>query len=100
MRLESILSILDLIAAAYLPQSSSAIRRPKGFGSGSIHWRTITIDGKDYPQAYYHYEFRSKGDRLVKSSKYIPKCLIDQVQSLEEEKVPVKEVLKLLGVGL
>ena len=83
-----------------LPKSSSGIRRPKGSGSGSIHWRTTTINGKNYQQPYYHYEFRSKGDRLIKSSKYIPKRLISQVQRLEEEKAPVKEVLKVLGVGL
>ncbi|WP_242055960.1 hypothetical protein [Nostoc flagelliforme] len=47
--------------------SPSKMRRNKGEGSGSIHWRTITRNGRDYPQAYYHYEFWSEGDRLVKS---------------------------------
>lgn len=83
-----------------LPKSSSGIRRQKGSGSGSIHWRTININGKNYQQPYYHYEFRSKGERLIKSSKYIPKRLISQVQRLEEEKAPVLEILKVLGVGL
>ncbi len=77
--------------------SPSKIRR-KGEGSGSIHWRTITRGGKDYPQAYYHYEIWSKGDRLVKSSRYIPKKLLAQVQQLEVEKAPVREILGVLGV--
>ncbi|BDA71537.1 hypothetical protein CAL7716_057030 [Calothrix sp. PCC 7716] len=72
--------------------------RHKGEGSGSIHWRIITKNGKDYPQAYYHYEFWSDGEREIKSTKYIPKRLLSQVQNLKKEKAPVKEVLELLGV--
>jgi hypothetical protein len=58
----------------------------------------ITKGGKDYPQAYYHYEIWSKGDRLVKSSKYIPKRLLTQVQQMEQEKAPVREILEVLGI--
>ncbi|MBS9393979.1 MAG: hypothetical protein HEQ29_12790 [Dolichospermum sp. LBC05a] len=84
------------------------MRRHKGEGSGNIHWRTITKKDKDYPQAYYHFEFWTQGDhlrwgvahRLVKSSKYIPKRLIHRVEQLEQEKAPVKEILQVLGVEL
>ena len=76
----------------------SPSKRRKGDGSGNIHWRTITRGGKDYPQAYYHYEIWSGGDRLVKSSKYIQKRLLSQIQRLEAEKAPVKKILKVLGV--
>ncbi len=76
----------------------SPSKRRKGDGSGSIHWRTITRGGKDYPQAYYHYEFWSGGDRLIKSSRYIPKKLLAQVQQLDAEKAPVREILQVLGV--
>ncbi|MEM1392119.1 MAG: hypothetical protein AAGG00_02290, partial [Cyanobacteria bacterium P01_H01_bin.150] len=76
----------------------SPSKRRKGDGSGSIHWRVITRGGKDYQQAYYHYEFWKDGDRLTKSSKYIPKRLLSQVQRLEAEKAPVREILKVLGV--
>ncbi len=31
-------------------------RRNWGEGNGTIHWRTITRGGKDYPQAYYHWQ--------------------------------------------
>ncbi|RUS94637.1 hypothetical protein DSM106972_092740 [Dulcicalothrix desertica PCC 7102] len=73
-------------------------RRHKGDGSGSIHWRTVTKKGKDYHEAYYHYEFWSDGEREVKSTKYIPKRLLSQVQSLDLEKAPVREILEVLGV--
>ncbi|MCC5603206.1 hypothetical protein [Nostoc favosum] len=76
----------------------SKIRRYKREDSGSIHWRTITKNGRDYQQAYYHYEFWSEGDRLVKSSKYIPKRLLNRVQQMEREKAAVKEILQLLGM--
>ncbi|MCC5670852.1 hypothetical protein LC653_45665 [Nostoc sp. CHAB 5784] len=75
----------------------SKIRRYKGEGSESIHWRTITRNGKDYSQAYYHYEFWSEGDRLVKSSKHIPKRLLNGVQEMEREKAAVREILQILG---
>jgi hypothetical protein len=39
-----------------------------------------------------------KRDRLIKSTKYIPKQLLLQVQKLEQEKAPVREILKVLGV--
>ncbi len=78
--------------------SPSKMRRHKGEGSGTIHWRTITKGSKDYPQAYYHYEFWNQGDRLIKSTKYIPKRLLPRVQGLEQEKAPVREILQVLGV--
>jgi hypothetical protein len=62
--------------------SPSKKRRHKGEGSGNIHWRTISKKGKDYPQAYYHFEFWTQGDRLIKSSKYISKRLIHRVEQL------------------
>jgi len=60
--------------------------------------RTVTKKGKDYQEAYYQYEFWSQGDRIIKSSKYIPKRLLDRVQELDAQKAPVREILKLLGV--
>lgn len=53
---------------------------------------------KQYQEAYYQYEFWEKGDRLSKSSKYIPKGKLATVQQLDEQKVPVREILKVLGV--
>jgi hypothetical protein len=78
----------------------SKMRRHKGEGSGNIYWRVITKNGKDYPQAYYHFEIWTQGDRLIKSSKYIPKRLIQRVQNLEEQKTPVREILQVLGLSI
>jgi hypothetical protein len=81
-------------------KNSPSKRRDKGEGSGCIYWRTITKNGKDYQQAYYHYEFWSDGDRIIKSSKYIPKRLLDRVQKLDDQKAPIVRILELLGVKL
>ncbi len=35
-------------------------------------------------------------NRLVKKSRYIPKRLLARVEKLEVEKVPVREILKVL----
>ncbi|MCC5604672.1 hypothetical protein [Nostoc favosum] len=78
--------------------SPSKTRRHKGLGSGSIQWKTITLHGKDYPQAWYHYEFCQDGDRLVKKCKYIPKRLLNRIEKLEADKAPVKEILSVLRV--
>ena len=78
--------------------SPSKIQRGRGEGSGSIHCKPIKRSNKEYPQYWYHYEFWEDGDRLIKSCKYIPKGKLAQVQRLNEEKAPVREILKLLGV--
>ncbi|MHC0066843.1 hypothetical protein ACWATR_28675 [Nostoc sp. UIC 10890] len=78
----------------------SKTRRHKGLGSGSIQWKTITLHGKDYPQAWYHYEFWKDGDRLVKKCKYIPKRLLGRIEKLEADKAPVREILSVLRVRL
>jgi hypothetical protein len=76
--------------------SPSKIRRKKGTGSGSIYWRTITKNGKEYKQTYYHYELWDKGDRKVKSCVYVPKSMRSQIEKMNHEKAPVEEILKVL----
>jgi hypothetical protein len=76
--------------------SPSKIRRKKGTGSGSIYWRTIKKNGKDYQQTYYHYEIWDKGDRLIKSCEYIPKRMRSLIEKMNDEKAPVEEILKVL----
>ena len=73
--------------------SPSKTRRCKGEGNGSIHWRTINRNGKDYPQAYFHWK-----DKGLKRTKYIPKHLLERVIEAEEQKRPVVEILQILGV--
>jgi hypothetical protein len=79
--------------------SSRKKRRHKGDGSGCIYWRTVTKKGKTYHEAYYQYELWSEGERLLKSTKYIPKRLLKGVQALEAANAPVIDVLLVLGVG-
>ncbi|MDZ8089966.1 MAG: hypothetical protein RMY16_31100 [Nostoc sp. DedQUE12b] len=68
-------------------------RRNWGEGNGTIHWRTITRGGKDYPQAYYHWQ-----EKGTKKTKYIPKHLLGVIQEAEFKKRPIIEILALLGV--
>ena len=74
-------------------KSPSTNRRRKGEGNGSIHWRTRTWNGKNYPQAYYHWRENGR-----KRTKYIPKQLLGNIQAAEAAKRPVIEILGLLGV--
>ncbi|BAZ15575.1 hypothetical protein NIES4071_74470 [Calothrix sp. NIES-4071] len=77
--------------------SSRKTRRLKGTGSGCIYHRKVIKKGKEYYEAYYQYEFWDKGDCLIKSSKYIQKKLLAIVQELNQQKVPVREILEILG---
>ena len=89
----------NLISRGEQTSPPSTKRRKQGYGAGYIECKPIKRGGKEYPQYWYHYESWKKGDRLVKSSKYIPKGKLAQVQRLDEQKAPVREILKVLGVG-
>jgi DNA N-6-adenine-methyltransferase (Dam)/ASCH domain len=80
--------------------SSRKNRRNRGEGSGCIYYRTVIKKGKEYYEAYYQYELWSDGNAVVKSTKYIPKRLLQQIQELDIQKVPVWEILQVLGVFL
>ena len=67
-------------------------RRKKGQGNGTIYYRTVTKNGKEYQEAYYHYTDKGK-----KRTKYIPKKLLDRVKEAESLKLPVGDILILLG---
>ena len=77
------------------PSKISRSRRKKGTGSGYINWRVTKKNGKDYKQTWFHYELWDKG-RQVKSCVYIPKGKRSQIQKMNDEKVPVEEILKAL----
>ncbi|MFM6632646.1 MAG: KilA-N domain-containing protein [Microcystis panniformis] len=74
-----------------------AVRRLKGEGSGSIYWRTYTRNGRQYRQAFFHYELWEGGDRLIKSCKYIPKEKIAAIQDLQTQKASIVEILRVLS---
>jgi hypothetical protein len=71
---------------------SSKTRRQKGEGSGHIYYRTVTRNGKEYQQAYY--QWRENGQQRTK---YIPNQLLDKVQEAESLKLPIADILNLLG---
>ncbi len=76
--------------------SPSKNQRKRGQGSGTVHYRTIKKKGKQYQQAYYHYEIWSQGDRMIKSSEYIPKKMETKIIRMNNEKEPVEKILKVL----
>jgi hypothetical protein len=87
--------------------SPSKTRRSKGEGSGSIHWKPCKRKDKatgqvigEYLQPWYHYEIWEEGDRLVKKTTYIPQRLLSEIERLEEEKAPVKEILRVLNLKI
>ena len=84
----------DKSPSKYLSPSKS--QRQRGQGSGTVHYRRIKKKGKEYQQAYYHYEIWSQGDRLIKSSEYIPKKMEAKIIRMNNQKVPVEKILKVL----
>ncbi len=67
-------------------------RRQKGEGSGHIYYRTVTRNGKEYEQVYY--QWRENGKQ---KTKYIPLRLLDKVTEAEALKLPVADIICLLG---
>ena len=63
-------------------------RRKKGEGNGSIHYRMVTKNGKQYQEAYYHWRENGK-----KRTKYISNKLLDRVKDAESRKLPVADIL-------
>ena len=71
---------------------SSKTRRHKGEGSGHIYYRIVSRNGKEYQQAYY--QWRENGQQRTK---YIPKKLLSKVEEAESQKLPIANILVLLG---
>lgn len=66
-------------------------RRTKGNGSGYLYNKPYHRDNKTYSQWWYQYELNG-----IKKTKYIPKSVLGDIRVLEENKVPVKQILELL----
>jgi hypothetical protein len=71
-------------------------KRKQGDGTGYIECKPIKRSGKEYQQYWYHYEIWSRGDRITKKSKYIPKTMLNRIEQMNDERVPVEEILKVL----
>lgn len=72
-------------------------RRKRGKGSGYIEYRPVKRGTKTYKQAWLNYEIWQDGDRVTKSSKYIPKKLEAKIIRMNSEKAPIKKLLKVLN---
>ena len=91
-------TVLTVISRFSITVSTSG-KRLKGKGTGRIQWRTVTKkNGKQYQQAWYDWQVH-EGGKTKTRTKYIPKRLLAKVQALEAAKVPVLEVLRVLGVA-
>jgi hypothetical protein len=79
-----------------LPQNglsaSKPTRRRKSWGSGYLFCKPVTINGKEYSQWWYQWEVKG-----VKRSKYVSRKLLGEIQTLEAQKVPVADILEVLG---
>lgn len=76
---------------------STNARRKKGDGSGYLFSKTVKRRNKSYLQWWFQYEERdTKGDRKKKSV-YVPKNLVNQVHSMNREKLPINKILEVLG---
>ena len=87
---------MDRISTLATPPSKippSKTRRKKGKGTGYIYRRTITRRGKQYRESYYRY----RDDNGKLRSKYIPHRLLDRVEEAESLKLPIADILILLG---
>ena len=71
-------------------------KRPSGYGGGYIEYREVKRNHKTYAQYWYHWEIWEKGDRYLKKSKYIPKNKRARIEKMNDEKVPVREILEVL----
>ncbi len=83
------------IVPEFRKNCSRKTRRHKGEGSGAIFYRTVTKNGRNYQEAYYHWRENGK-----QRSKYIPKKLLDKVQEAESDKFPIADILEILQGGL
>ena len=84
----------DKCSSKIIPSSKK--RRDKGKGSGWIRCKPIKLKGKEYKQYWYYYETWSEGDRMIQSSKYIPKKMESKIIRMNNEKAPVEKILKVL----
>ena len=91
---DKVIDTLDNCSSKTIPTSKR--RRDKGKGSGWIQCKPIKRSGKEYKQYWYHYEEWEGGGRLLKKSSYIPKKLWSKIEQMDNDKVPVVDILRVL----
>ncbi|ELS04071.1 putative transcriptional regulator [Xenococcus sp. PCC 7305] len=80
------------------PEYTPVKRRTKGKGTGFIEERLVKRGDKQYKQYWFHWQKSEPGKRRVLArSKYIPKRLVAKIIENNNQKLPVREILKSLG---
>ncbi|MEM9273646.1 MAG: helix-turn-helix domain-containing protein [Cyanobacteria bacterium P01_F01_bin.143] len=80
-------------------ESTPAKRRAKGKGTGFIEERLVKRGNKQYKQYWFHWQKSEPGKgRTFATSKYIPKRMVAKIIEKNHQKLPVREILRSLGV--
>jgi len=98
----NLLTGTDINLAPSIPVSKlPKLKRSKGLGTGRIIEKEaiVTRKGKEYKylQSWFAWEEWKNGSCQMRS-KYIPVRLRDRILGMNSEKLPVEEILKVLGV--
>lgn len=75
---------------------STKTRRLKGEGSGCLFSSTLTRGTKTYEQWWFQYEIHSIDGKPKKRSIYVSGKKLSQVRTLNDQKVPIEEILKAI----
>ena len=71
---------------------------PCGGGQKSKDYNFNTVVSCPDSRFDWGINFVFLGDRIIKKSRYIPKRLVPKVERMNQEKVPVSQILSVLGV--
>ena len=88
----------EIISRGERVNPPSTKKRKHGYGGGYIECKSITRNGKQYKQYWFHWEVWRDGETVTKKSRYIPKRLVPKVERMNQEKVAVSQILEVLGV--
>ncbi len=86
----------EIISRGELVNPPSTKKRKHGQGTGYIECKSITKNGKQHKQYWFHWEEWREGDRVIKKSRYISKRLVSKVERMNDEKVSVRKILRVL----
>ena len=76
---------------------STNSRRKKGEGTGYLFSKDVKRKNKSYPQWWFQYEETLPNGDRKKKTVYVPKASLDMIGSMNRDKVPVVQILEVLG---
>ena len=92
--------VLEIDSVKVVNENSEYVpakRRAKGEGTGFIEERLVKRGDKEYKQYWFHWQKSEPGKkRVLSKSKYIPKELVAEIIEKNNQKLPVKEILRIL----